>query len=237
MTVSVLGRHTGESLAQGEPKEVKDTGLKLIVCVVLAALTATSGCSLDSSERCDELDSILVARGEQLPKLCETDSDCVVVEVRPGIPAVTNQPFDPESVRYLQTEREMSCGPFERRYRAATPLCEPDGVNRRCELQVESIYLDRDAGVDTDEVVCDCESVQDCGESAPHCLGCVCRDECGVACYSVDQCGELQNLGYGRSVDDCTVRCNDLIERDPAQGNALVSCLTTSACADLEACP
>ena len=207
--------------------------------IYLAALLllGVGACSLEKDQRCDEIDAILVARGEQLPKTCETDTDCMVVEVRPGIPAVTSQPFDPESVRYLRVEHEMSCGPFERRYRGATPLCEPDGATRSCELRVESIYLDRDASIDTAPVVCECDSVQDCGENTPYCVGCICRDDCGVACYRLDECGELQRLGYGRGVDDCTVRCNDLVQRDPTQGNAVVECLSSADCAQMETCP
>lgn len=197
-------------------------------------VTGLAACSLDESERCTEIEAILEARGQQLPKGCEADTDCLIVEVRPGIPAVTNRPFDPMSVRSLVVEYETSCGAFDQRYRAARPLCEQRGVNRICELQVESIYLDQDAGPAVETFDCDCETDADCGAAAPRCESCVCRDDCGVACSRLYACGELQDSGLGLSIADCTTHCNDSADTDA--GATLAQCLSQTECAFIQTC-
>ena len=210
----------------------KSTTLAVLCLSLLTAI----GCSVEKDQRCAEIEDILVSRGQQLPTACEVDTDCLIVEVRPGVAAVSNQPFDAGTVGYLVEEYETTCGSFNTTYRAASSLCESDGINRFCSLQVESIYLNPDAGVGVEDVDCECESSTDCPESAPLCQGCLCLDVCGAACFRGHQCGNMDELGFGQNLSDCANRCNQLLVEDPGPANALMDCLSTSSCVGMAAC-
>jgi len=199
---------------------------------------ATSACSVETRQRCEDIDEILVARGEQLPAVCELDEDCQIIEVRPGVAAVTTVDYDHTRDDLLIEEYERSCGEFERRYRSAIATCEVEDVVGRCQLVTQSAFRDIDVGTDADlaDVVCTCETSGDCPAEAPTCDGCVCLDACGVSCSRIRQCGLLRELGYGRSLADCTVRCNELAASDPDRAASQRGCIAASSCNRLEDC-
>lgn len=204
--------------------------------LALAAATAllTVGCPVEDSTRCAEIDHILTARGEQLPRDCTADDQCLLVEVRPGIAAVSNRAYEPSAeVRSLRAEYEASCGDFARRYRSAVTSCQPFGQLGQCVVSAESIQRDRDAGADADageDVLCECVSDSQCPAQAPVCNGCLCRDDCGLACDAARACGAIDELGLGLDVDDCIVRCQDLEQSDVTRARAITDCLRRESC-------
>jgi hypothetical protein len=208
--------------------------------ILLLAALAVGGCEdKTDTQRCEQIEQILVARGEQLPTDCESDSDCRVVEVRPGIAAVSNQPFDDSTVADLRGEYERQCGTFDVTYRSAITICEDFGTTRSCTIFVRSVIITGDEALDSgrqEEVLCDCTTEDDCPLRTPICDDCVCRDDCGVACAQVSDCDMLQNLGFGGSIGDCTVRCQSLYENDPIAGASRAACLSSAVCTDLAAC-
>jgi hypothetical protein len=199
------------------------------------------GCEQSVAERCLDIETLLLVRGEQLPRRCESDGDCQIVEVRPGLPAVTSEPLDDPFAEALVQEYTETCGPFQRRYRSARALCEEGPDGRRCVLRAEGLPPDflNDAGVDTTgdvEVTCECRSAADCPDEAPSCADCLCLDACGLACHRADLCGVLFELGFGRNLADCQTRCQDLESRDSAAAEALIRCLQTAECDEISTC-
>jgi hypothetical protein len=181
-----------------------------------------------------------VARGEQLPRDCETDNDCLIVEVRPGIPTVTNQSFDAAEVLHLIREYEDSCPPFNVTYQYAASTCELENGERVCVLAIEPLEegSDMDASDSFEEdgdLSCFCESDEECPSEMPFCESCACRDECGVACYRVLLCGLLDDLEY-QTIDDCSDSCRSFESFDPAGARELVDCLTSATCSNMVEC-
>jgi hypothetical protein len=204
--------------------------------LALAAVTAllAAGCPVEDGTRCAEIDHILTARGEQLPRDCTADDQCLLVEVRPGIAAVSNREYEPSAeVRNLRAEYEASCGEFAPRYRAAVTSCQAFGQLGQCVVSAESNQRDRDAGEDGEagaDVLCECVSDAQCPAAAPVCNGCLCRDDCGLACDAARTCGAIDELGLGLDVTDCIVRCQDLEESDVARARAITDCLREEPC-------
>jgi len=196
----------------------------LVPLLVLAAVA----CEPTSVERCDELDSIIRARALQLPRFCEEDTDCLLVELRPGYTVAANStPADPE-IEDAKRRRQELCGGWEPESVLYQAVCDGSQCQARKVGTIDrpDTGTDSDTGTaDTDQ--CTCADNTDCGFGEVCMDGCVCDSACRDACLNLERCGQLnaQN-GFGVDLENCAELC---IDRTDGVGT-IPSCLRDAAC-------
>ncbi len=217
------------------------------LCAALALVSLGSACERADAVRCEELDAILEAKGEQLPRSCEADVDCLVVQIHPGLSVAANSvAVDPE-IDVIKARRVELCDEFELDLNVYQAICiegacgvqitgqiDPPDVGQPDAGQPDVGQPDADDNPDAD--VCSCASDPDCAFGDLCVDGCLCQPICGVVCAHADECGLLEELRLGSDIPNCVERCDAFLEREGQAGLTLLSCLASRACADLQSC-
>lgn len=206
---------------------------------VFALALALMACQPTPDERCDQLDDILRARALQLPRFCEEDTDCQLVELRPGYTVAANStPSDPETDDVRRRRQEL-CGPWEPDTVIYQAVCEESQCQARKIGTIDRPDAGDDAGEDTGPDVtpdtddCSCATSEDCNFGEVCLNGCTCDSTCRDACLNLERCGQLNaQTGFGVDLDNCIELC---IDRTGGTG-AIPTCLRDAACDDTLGC-
>lgn len=204
---------------------------------LLCAVLLLAACDRPQEQLCQELEQVIEAKAEQLPRQCEEDAQCVLVQVHSNLTVAANTEPNGEELRATVERRDELCTPYpvSRTIFSAScveGICEALPVGQRPEVDLGADV----PGVTPDAQDCDCQADPDCASSEFCAEGCFCASRCEPACANVDNCGLLLEVGLGSSRENCLLRCEALLENEPRTGLALTSCLSEAACDEIRAC-
>lgn len=179
-------------------------------------------CEVTDATRCEDMDATLRARALQLPRACNDDADCVLVELRPGYTVAANAaPDDPELLD-LQRRRVELCGADDADGVVYQASCEA----RQCTARKTGVIQDPDAGNNNDTGPCACESDDACPFGSV-CAECACDPRCLDACTLLDTCGQLTpQIGLGTDLEGCVDLCVSSFEIS----SDIAACISAASC-------